>query len=276
MPTPIGDAWQDIWQDVWQDVWAGAGGGPSAPEITHSGSGTYGTATLGGATISRTFNIQNTGTAPLPIGTVTVPTGYTITTALPSSIAAGGNADLIVRLDTAVLGVKSGNISIDNGDSDENPYLIPVTGTVASASNTPPSGTILTPVDGQNITVVPYTITTALSDPDGSITQARLNVNGSFVDTVTIAPFSFTWNPGVGSYALYVEMTDDDGATANTPTINVTVSSPPPPPPPPAFTPGGSGRARLRPPQSRRRPRSRIVIINGLRFVRPINDDEGQ
>lgn len=83
-----------------------------------------------GATLSRTYVVSNPGGATLNISSVTVPAGYTITTNLPATISAGGNANLVVRLDNAVLGVKSGDVTI-NSDATPAAFNFAITGTVA-------------------------------------------------------------------------------------------------------------------------------------------------
>lgn len=130
--------------------------GAAAPEIEVSGNGVviangdatpsltdhtdFGSTTEGGSTISRVFQVANLGTADLNVGSVTVPTGFTLVDGLPLAIIPGaGNYDEItIRLDTAVPGVKSGNVSFSTDDSDENPFTFAITGTVTAAPPPPP------------------------------------------------------------------------------------------------------------------------------------------
>ncbi len=79
------------------------------------------------------FGVFNAGSDPLTIGAITVPTGFTLVDGLAASLAAGAADTFSVRLDTATAGTVSGEISIDNGDGDENPFNFPVTGTVRAA-----------------------------------------------------------------------------------------------------------------------------------------------
>ncbi|WP_019499612.1 choice-of-anchor D domain-containing protein [Pseudanabaena sp. PCC 6802] len=89
----------------------------------------YGSTALG-ATLSRTFTIQNTGTAELTLSAPTLPTGFSLVGGFPTSIAAGGNATFTVQLDATTGGIFSGEISFGNNDSNENPYNFAITGTV--------------------------------------------------------------------------------------------------------------------------------------------------
>ncbi len=105
---------------------------PSATDHTD-----FGATDEGGLTISRTFTVANSGDKVLTIGSVTVPTGYTITTALPSTIDLASNAPLIVRLDTGTPGVKSGPVSIASDDPDTPKFEFFVTGTVNAEGGGP-------------------------------------------------------------------------------------------------------------------------------------------
>jgi len=68
-----------------------------------------------------------------------VPAGYTLTEALATSLAPGASDTFTVRLDTSVIGVKTGEISFANNDADENPFNFTITGTVATAPTFPPA-----------------------------------------------------------------------------------------------------------------------------------------
>ncbi|MBI1310043.1 choice-of-anchor D domain-containing protein [bacterium] len=102
--------------------------GDSSPSTTDGTD--FGSVTLGGTALSRTFTVSNTGTATLTTSGLSVPAGYTITEPLSSSIAPGNSDTFTVRLDAAAAGTKSGEISFTTNDSDENPYNFSVTGSV--------------------------------------------------------------------------------------------------------------------------------------------------
>ncbi len=99
---------------------------PSAGDYTD-----YGSVAYGGAGLSRTFTVRNDGTGTLTLGTVTVPTGYTVTEPLAGSLAPGASDTFTVRLNTATAGTKSGDLSFSNNDSDENPFNFRITGVVS-------------------------------------------------------------------------------------------------------------------------------------------------
>jgi hypothetical protein len=101
---------------------------PSTADGTNYGITTVGTA------VTRTFTIQNTGTAALTLSAPTLPSGFSLVGAFPTSIAAGNNATFTVKLDAATVGTYSGNISFANNDSNENPYNFAIAGVVNAAA----------------------------------------------------------------------------------------------------------------------------------------------
>ncbi|WP_082132691.1 LamG-like jellyroll fold domain-containing protein [Bizionia psychrotolerans] len=86
-----------------------------------------------GTPVSHTFNIQNTGTLPLTIGTITFsganPGDFSVTTAPSASIAASGNSNFIVAFNPSANGTRTAIMSIVNNDSNENPYNFTLQGT---------------------------------------------------------------------------------------------------------------------------------------------------
>lgn len=123
---------------------------PSEPEISVSVQGgadvtdgqsspvSFGAIDQGAADVSMTFVVTNDGNAPLALGTPTVPAGYSITSSLATSLAAGASDTFTVTLSSANLGTQSGSISFATNDSNENPFDIPITGTVV-APGAPPA-----------------------------------------------------------------------------------------------------------------------------------------
>ncbi len=81
---------------------------------------------------TRTFKVENHGYADLTISGVSVPTGFTITESLNTTIAAGTSDTFTVRLDTAVVGSKSGQIVINSNDASEASFDFLVEGEVAA------------------------------------------------------------------------------------------------------------------------------------------------
>lgn len=107
---------------------------PSANEGTD-----FGSVGQGAGTVTRTFTVRNDGTATLTLDNVTVPTGFTITEGLTATLAPGSSDTFSVRLDTAIVGTKTGQIGFSTNDSDENPFSFDVIGVVADTNNDGPS-----------------------------------------------------------------------------------------------------------------------------------------
>ncbi|MFO0448540.1 MAG: choice-of-anchor D domain-containing protein [Pseudomonadota bacterium] len=85
--------------------------------------------------IIKEFTIKNIGTAPLSLGALSISVGnFSLVGTFPTAdIAAGGTSTFSVQLDATTIGTYSGSLSFVNGDSDENPFDIVITGTVITA-----------------------------------------------------------------------------------------------------------------------------------------------
>ncbi len=104
-----------------------------------------------GSTVSKTFTIQNTGNADLTLGTVTVPTGFVLTQAPTSTVAAGASTTFTVSLNTTTAGTFSGELSFTNNDADESPFNFALSGTVNTT--TPTTSPEIEILDGSTVLV---------------------------------------------------------------------------------------------------------------------------
>jgi hypothetical protein len=77
-----------------------------------------------------TFSVYNDGNGLLSLGSLSVPSGYTVTNPLSSSISPGQSDTFTLRLDPPTVGIKSGNVSFSTNDSDENPFVFAISGVV--------------------------------------------------------------------------------------------------------------------------------------------------
>ncbi len=123
----------------------------------------FGTVTKGQAGPTRTFRVKNDGQAALNLGAVTVPAGFTLIDPLHGPIAPGGMESFTVRLDSAIAGTKSGQISFTNNDANEGPFNFAISGTVANPPVSQPPTTPKPPAtptvraslsDGGTLTIV--------------------------------------------------------------------------------------------------------------------------
>ncbi|WP_395043269.1 choice-of-anchor D domain-containing protein, partial [Flavobacterium sp.] len=143
---------------------------PSITDWTDFGSSNIGTA------ITKTFTIQNTGTADLTIGTITFSgtnaAEFTITSAPIATILAGGNTTFTVSFNPSSLGLRTATISIVNNDSNENPYNFSIQGT----GNSPEINLL-----GNSISIVDGdTSPTTLDWTDFSSSTVGVNINQTF------------------------------------------------------------------------------------------------
>ena len=100
--------------------------------------------------------------------------------------------------------------------------------------NQPPSVSLTSPSAGASFTA-PATISLGASaaDADGSIAKVDFYAGTTLLGSATAAPYQLTWsNVPAGSYALTAVATDDDGASATSGAVSITVNEAPPPPPP--------------------------------------------
>ena len=90
----------------------------------------FGSVAVGSTPIFRTFTVRNDGTGTLALESLTVPTGFTVTEGLSSTLASGASDTFTVRLDTDTAGTKRENIVIRNDDNDEHPFNFAINGVV--------------------------------------------------------------------------------------------------------------------------------------------------
>jgi hypothetical protein len=105
---------------------------PSATDHTD-----FGTITEGGSTVARTFVVTNPGDADLLISGTTIPTGFTVLTSLPGTIAPGVPWPLVIELNNTPVGTKSGDVVITH-NAVGSPFNFAITGTVSAAPPPPP------------------------------------------------------------------------------------------------------------------------------------------
>lgn len=83
--------------------------------------------------ITRTYTIRNLGAALLTLGAINI-TGanaseFTVTTAPSSSVAIGSSTTLTITFAPTATGIRTAVVSIENNDTDENPYEFTIQGT---------------------------------------------------------------------------------------------------------------------------------------------------
>ncbi|MEH2388386.1 MAG: choice-of-anchor D domain-containing protein [Nostoc sp.] len=89
----------------------------------------FGDVTVGN-TLTKTFTIQNTGTAALNLTNLKLPDGFSLVGTLPTSVAANASTSISVGLNTTTPGTYGGSLSLNNNDSNESPFDFAISGTV--------------------------------------------------------------------------------------------------------------------------------------------------
>jgi hypothetical protein len=96
----------------------------------------FGSTSIAGGTVVRTFTIQNTGSLDLALtGTPEVAVSgtdaadFTVTLQPTSPVAAAGSTTFQVTFDPSATGLRTATLTIANNDPDENPYNFAIQGT---------------------------------------------------------------------------------------------------------------------------------------------------
>jgi hypothetical protein len=126
------------------------------------------------APVTQTITVGNVGTLDLALGTIALPSGYSLVTGFGATLLVPGQAtSFVVQMDALFEGTYAGVISIDSNDADENPFDFVVTGTVSVAPVPEPEIQVL--VDGAE-----------LADGTGSVDFGGTLVDAPVTQTITV------------------------------------------------------------------------------------------
>jgi hypothetical protein len=165
----------------------------------------FGVVAVGGSPVYRTFTVRNVGQSALSTSGLVVPSGFTVTQSLLSSIAPGASDTFTVKLNTTAAGAYSGNISFANNDANENPYNFAIKGSV----NAPTAPEV--EVRANNVVIADNDTTPSLADRTDfgtvnvgtSLTQIftvrNLGTAGLYTNTLSV-PSGFTIVEGLAGY----------------------------------------------------------------------------
>lgn len=103
-------------------------------EVTSNGVGaSFGTVLLGSASTSQIFTIRNVGSAPLTSLAVSLsganPSDFTVSGLSAGSLAAGASGTFSVTFRPAAAGSRTAFLQLASSDPDENPFIVPLSGT---------------------------------------------------------------------------------------------------------------------------------------------------
>ena len=151
----------------------------------------FGSQDIASGTVERTFTIENTGTGDLTLGANAVTVSgmdaadFTITSQPTTTVAPGGSTTFVISFDPSTLGVKNATLSINNDDSDENPYNFDIQGTGIDAI-APTFTSIVRKAPATNPTNFDTLIFRATFDEDvQNVDTGDFDVNGSTTAAVT-------------------------------------------------------------------------------------------
>src|SRR4029078_13022842 len=74
---------------------------------------TFASAARGSLGSVESFLVHNDGSAPLSLGAVTLATGFTLLEAPNATVAPGGSATFVVRMDTEIESTPAGELSVN-------------------------------------------------------------------------------------------------------------------------------------------------------------------
>lgn len=233
----------------------GTGTTTSAPEINVVGNGAsiadgdttpsttdstdFGSMVVGGTAVSKTFTIQNAGTATLTVGAVSVSganaADFTVTTQPATSVTAGSSTTFVVRFAAGAAGARTAALSFTNGDTDESPYNFNIQGTGTSTTAVP---ALISSASAPATVNQVFSYTAEWSNSPTSTSASGLPSWLTYNATTGVLTGTPT---AAGTVAVTLSATNGGGTANATLTITVNPATPPPPPPPPPPPSGGGG-----------------------------------
>ncbi|OYQ38086.1 hypothetical protein CHU92_06620 [Flavobacterium cyanobacteriorum] len=201
-----------------------------ATAIATAGTYAFGSQVVSTSSSAITFTISNTGVAPLSLsGTPKVAISGTNVSefsvnesATSATVAASGTTTFTVTFAPTSLGSKSAQLSIANNDSNENPYIINLTGTgtasaasdiIRDATFTEPSNIAYASFQATDITTANSVVVGSFVMRDGGGTTD----SDTFGTTLTALTFSVANGGNIRRLALYdgtTELAEVAGATS--------------------------------------------------------------
>jgi RHS repeat-associated protein len=172
---------------------------------------------------NQTFPTAHTVTSA-DLATLTNP--YSSNVALPTgaitySIVSGGSGPFVAGTQFS-----PGTYTIRASYAGDTNYT-PLTADIVWKIIHPPVVSLTSPTNSSTFTV-PATVTLAASasSPDGTIAKVDFYDGANLVQTVTSAPYQYTWNyVAVGNHTLTAEATDNYGASTTSSPVSITVNS---------------------------------------------------
>ena len=200
-----------------------SGGTVAGPEINVLGNGTtitdgdttpsgsdhtdFGSTDVTSGTVTRTFTIQNLGTASLTVGSVSSSNAaeFSVIMQPPASpVAAGGNTSFQVRFDPSAVGTRSATVSFSNNDADENPYNFALQGTGGTAGSGSITREVWTGITGNTVANIPVGTTPNLTD-----TLPSFEAPTNWADNYGTRLRGYITAPVTGNYIFWIASDDN-------------------------------------------------------------------
>ena len=167
----------------------------------------FGSTDFPSGTVTRTFTIQNLGTASLTVNPVTLSGAHAADFSViepASAVAAGGNTSFQVRFNPSALGTRTATLSVGNNDANENPYDFALQGTGA----TPGSGSITrevwTGIGGTTVANIPVGAAPNLTD-----TLPSFEAPNNWADDYGTRMRGYITAPVTGNYTFWIASDDN-------------------------------------------------------------------
>ena len=85
-----------------------------------------------GTAVTRSFTVRNLGSSALTLGTISLPSGFSLASDFgATTLAPGASTTFSVRLDALAPGTYSGTVSFATSDPNQNPFNFTITGTAS-------------------------------------------------------------------------------------------------------------------------------------------------
>ena len=157
--------------------------------------------------MTRTFTIQNPGTAPLTVNTVTLSgahaADFSVVVQPASPVAAGGNTSFQVRFNPSAAGTRTATLSVGNNDADENPYDFALQGAGATAGSGI-SREVWTGIGGNSVSNIPMGAAPNMTD-----TLPSFEAPSNWADNYGTRMRGYITAPATGSYTFWIASDDN-------------------------------------------------------------------
>ena len=168
----------------------------------------FGSTDFPNGTVTRTFTIQNLGTASLTVNPVTLSgahaADFSVIVQPASAVAAGGNTSFQVRFNPSALGTRTATLSVGNNDANENPYDFALLGTGVTAGSGSITREVWTGISGTTVANIPVGAAPNLTD-----TLPSFEAPTNWADDYGTRMRGYITAPVTGDYTFWIASDDN-------------------------------------------------------------------